>query len=92
MPIFAKLREAIYMTIHRKNFKKVSIEVLMENQRLEDVLQFKYNNLADGCKKIQAKLDSNIEFTRKLVDENKALKKKIEAYESNQERWEILDL
>jgi hypothetical protein len=92
MPKFGKIHDAIYMIIHRKKFRKVSIDVLRESQRFEQVLQYEKENLEANFKKLQEKHNSTVDLTAKLIDENRALKKKIEEYESGQERWEILDL
>lgn len=92
MPKFNKLREAIYMIRHRKKFKKVSIDVLREMQKYEHVLQYENENLKEKFKNIEKRHYAIVDLIATLIDENKALKKKIEEYESNQERWEILDL
>jgi hypothetical protein len=92
MPRFGKIHDAIYMMLHRKQFRKVSIVVLREQMRFEQVLQHQKEKLEANFEKLQEKHNATIDLTAKLIDENKALKKKIEAYENGQERWEILDL
>jgi hypothetical protein len=92
MPRFGKIHDAIYMMLHRKQFRKVSIVVLREQMRFEQVLRHQKDKLEANFEKLQEKHNATIDLTAKLIDENKALKKKIEAYENGQERWEILDL
>jgi hypothetical protein len=92
MQIFKKLRDAIFMIVHMKEYKKVSKVVLRENQRYEEVLRHQNDSLKDQNEKLKEKHRSVVHLASTLVDENKALKKKIDEYESGQERWEILDL
>lgn len=89
---FKKLREAICMTIHWKKFKKVSIEVLRENQIHCHQMRKQYEHIEAKYKDLEERHYANVDITAKFADENRELKKKIEEYESGQERWEILDL
>jgi len=76
MKVFSKFREAVYMIIHRKNFKKVSIDILQENKRYEDVLRYENDLLKDQNEKLKEKFDITTNLAVTLVDENKALKKR----------------
>ncbi len=92
MPNFNKLREAFYMIRHRKDFKKVSIEVLQENQIHCDQMRKQYEYAEDKFKKLEERHNATVNLTAKLVDENRELKKKIDELERGQERWDMLDL
>jgi hypothetical protein len=81
------------MITHRKNFKKVSIDLLRENKRYEDVLRYEKDLLEDKFKKLEEKHKTTVDLAATLIDENRALKKKIEEYErSINNRFDILDL
>jgi len=90
---FDKLCEATYMAIHRKKFKKVSVEVLRENQIHCHQLRKQFEHVEDKFKKLEERHYANVKFTAKLVDENREMKKKIEELEeNNNSRFDMLDL
>ena len=87
-----KLREAIYMIRHRKDFKKVEIEVLMENQKFIEELQNKNKLLKNDLKNVRTVAAQFLEENNKSIEEIEKLKEKIEELEGNNERWNMLDL
>lgn len=87
-----KLREAIFMIKNRKNFKKVSIGFLQENQKYTQSLRDKLRSLENYNRELKEKCDSLASMAANLVDENRELKKQIDELEGDQKRWDMLDL
>jgi cell shape-determining protein MreC len=77
---------------NRKNFKKVSIDLLRENQRISDSMDSKIKDLEADNKKLREQCSSMIDLAASEIDKNRKLKEQIEELEGGNERWNMLDL